>query len=155
MKYGGVHIKLGGVPMFDLIDTIEITTSTIAIGIFILGVGFHAVDTNAQESRPIIVQAGTTETTTQTTTFNGRAPVEIDIEFQKARLDTTQANLLKSWGDIVAADPSIAHNIARKPALLNNQSYLDQHPPLRDFVASHPDFPEQFAENPGNFVAPN
>jgi hypothetical protein len=138
-----------------MIGNIEISSRSVAIGIFVLGVGFRAVDTYAQESRPTGVQTRTTETTTQTTTVRGRVPVEIDIEFQRARLDTSQANLLKSWGDVVAADPSIAHKIARSPALLRNQSYLEQHPPLRDFVASHPDFPDQFATNPGNFVVPN
>jgi hypothetical protein len=35
---------------------------------------------------------------------------------------------LRNWGDVIAADPSVAHRIARSPALLRNQSFLEQHP---------------------------
>jgi hypothetical protein len=141
--------------VFKITKNIEISCTSVAIGIFVLGFGFRAVDSSAQESSPTVVQTRTTETTAQATTVRGGVPVKIDIEFQKARLDASWANLLRSWGDVIAADPSVVHRIARSPALLRNQSFLEQHPALRDFVASHPDFPDQFTSNPGNFVVPN
>jgi hypothetical protein len=159
LRWAGVSssegIKFRSEEMFELTEYIEITLKIIAMGILMFAVGFRAGDTSAQESSAIVGQTRTTETTTQRTMINRPAPVETDIEFQKARLDPAQADLQKSWSGVIAADPSIAHAVARKPALLSDQSYLDKHPPLRDFVASHPDFPDQFATNPGNFVAPN
>ena len=140
--------------MFRLIKRIEITSWIVAIAIFVLNFGFRAINTNAQASEPMVAQKRTTETTAQSTTGSGRVPVEIHVEFQKARLDPAQANLLRSWDDVVADDPTLAHRIARQPALLKDQSFLNQHAALRDFVTSHPDFPDQFAQNPGNFVVP-
>ena len=114
--------------------------------------GLTASVTCAQEpSNSVVSHTRGTDTRAQEATVNQPRQVEIELDFQKARLNSAQQDLLRSWNNVVVSDPGVARALARKPALLGDQAYLDKHPPLQEFVAEHPDFPDQFADNPGNF----
>lgn len=139
--------------MFDLFQNLEIVVKSLVFAIFIVVLGLTASVTCAQvPSNSVVGHAGSNDM--EEATVNQPRHVEIELEFQKARLNSAQQDLLRSWNNVVVSDPGLARAIARKPALLSDQAYLDKHPQLRDFVAEHPDFPDQFADNPGNFVVP-
>jgi hypothetical protein len=76
-----------------------------------------------------------------------------EIVFKAADTSDLAMQQLKSWGDFAAQHPKIAHELAYKPSLINNDSYAKKHPELADFFSAHPDVREAMAENPGNFVA--
>jgi len=141
--------------MFDLFESLEIAVEPIAVALFIVGLGLTASVTLAQEpSNSVVSHTRGTDMSAQEANVNQPRQVEIELDFQKARLNSAEQDLLRGWNSVVLSDPGVARTLVRKPALLSDQAYLEKHPRLQDFVAEHPDFPDQFADNPGNFVVP-
>ena len=60
---------------------------------------------------------------------------------------------LRTWNEFAEEHPKVTKALAYNSSLMNNDSYLEKHPELRDFFRAHPDIKEAMAENPGNFVA--
>ena len=44
--------------------------------------------------------------------------------------------------------PEIAEQLRKNPALINNKEFAENHPALKEFLASHPEVREQLKENP-------
>lgn len=75
------------------------------------------------------------------------------IEFKAADSSDIDLQKLQTWSTFASAHPNVAHELAYKPSLINNDSYTRKHPELGEFFSAHPDIREAMAENPGNYVA--
>src|SRR5277367_4998729 len=94
---------------------------------------------------PAIAQDGKT----LATVVNGNTTVE----FQAAQLNDAEAQRLRTWSDFASQHPNIAHALAYKPGLLNDDGYLKKHPELGAFFSEHPDIKEAMAADPGDYNA--
>jgi hypothetical protein len=83
------------------------------------------------------------------TVDNGRT----QIVFQAADTSDLDMQKLQTWSSFASEHPDIAHQLAYKPSLINNDSFTQKHPELAQFFSAHPDVREAMAENPGNYVA--
>jgi len=111
----------------------RISTLLIAVA---LPVAF-AAPAIAQEGKTL----GTVVNGNTTTTF--KAADTRDIDTQK----------LTAWNAFAAGHPKLASELARKPALINDDAYAKKHPQLGEFFTAHPDIRAAMAANPGNYVA--
>jgi len=75
------------------------------------------------------------------------------IEFQAAQLNDAETQRLQTWSDFASEHPDIAHALAYKPGLMDDDGYVRKHPELGAFFSAHPDIKEAMAENPGNYNA--
>jgi hypothetical protein len=86
---------------------------------------------------------------------NGPAVVHhgnIDIIFENASMRGLPTARYEAFDQFVLEHPEIGKALARNPRLIANESFLNSHPALRDFLRIHPDLASDFAENPGNYV---
>jgi hypothetical protein len=75
------------------------------------------------------------------------------IVFQPANNSDLDMARLQTWSEFAQGNPRIAHALAYHPSLMNNDAYLKHHPELSTFFDQHPDVREAMASDPGNFVA--
>ncbi len=72
--------------------------------------------------------------------------------------DRGESNLklkeLRDFAQVTSADPNIARDLSRKPALVDNATFVGKHPALAQFLAKYPGADEDIKAHPGNFVAP-
>jgi hypothetical protein len=48
--------------------------------------------------------------------------------------------------------PEIAEQVRKDPSLLTNKKFVDQHPALQTYLQQHPQVRQEVAENPNNFM---
>jgi hypothetical protein len=49
--------------------------------------------------------------------------------------------------------PEIAEQLRKNPSLVNNEEFVENHPALQQFLASHPGVREEYKENPNGFMS--
>src|SRR5260370_6697029 len=47
----------------------------------------------------------------------------------------------------------IAEQLHKNPSLVNNEEFVENHPALQQFLATHPGVREEFKENPKGFMS--
>jgi len=65
--------------------------------------------------------------------------------------DVTRGEL-SSFHEFLEGHSNIANELSEKPALANNQEYLENHSALRDYLQANPKVHEELDENPQSFV---
>ena len=96
----------------------------------------------ADDSKTIVKQQGDTIT---------------EITFAPAAWNTDlNRSMLRDFERVKQQDPEAAHAIARHPQVVENDEFVENHPPLHDFLDryQYADARRQIVENPGNFVVP-
>jgi len=64
----------------------------------------------------------------------------------------------RNRGEMVSMDrfldghPEIAEQVRKDPSLLTNKKFVDQHPALQTYLQQHPQVRQEVAENPNNFM---
>jgi hypothetical protein len=64
----------------------------------------------------------------------------------------------RNRGEIASMDrfldghPEIAEQVRKDPSLLTNKRFVDQHPPLQTYLQQHPQVRQEVGENPNNFM---
>lgn len=58
----------------------------------------------------------------------------------------------KAFDQFSSKHPEITRALTHNPRLINSEKFRASHPALGAFIKDHPNFPEVFASNPGNFV---
>ncbi len=111
-----------------------------------------AVPALAQQSATVTEKTVTEETVTQP------APPTIvthTMEFQPASSAHDLNNqMLRDFGTVKATDPGIANQLAKNPALVENQDYVEKHPSLQAFLDKYPNARAKIVSSPGNFMTP-
>lgn len=75
-----------------------------------------------------------------------------DIVFENAGMSGLPSARYQAFDQFVSEHPEIAKALARNPRLIENESFVQGHPALADFLRTHSDVASDFAENPGNYV---
>jgi hypothetical protein len=75
------------------------------------------------------------------------------IVFEPANLSDINSQHYMEWDNFATAHPTIARALAFKPSLMNNPTYLNKHPELKDFFQAHPEVRDAMAADSGNFAA--
>lgn len=65
--------------------------------------------------------------------------------------DTTRGELV-NMDRFLDSHPEIAEQLRRDPSLINNATWVQQHPALDEFLENHPGVREEFKENPDAFM---
>jgi len=70
------------------------------------------------------------------------------------RLDNRDASRdhMASFGEFLGGHSSIAQDISRDPALVNNHDYVGSHPELGAYLNAHPEVRNDWSANPQGFV---
>jgi hypothetical protein len=111
--------------------------------------------TGSALAQSVTVQKTAVDQKTVTRTPPPRAEVvNTEIEFQPASSAADlNVQMLRDFEN-VKADHSVAVEIARNPAVVNDASYVAKHPALQAFLEKYPDARGEIVESPGNFVTP-
>ncbi len=48
--------------------------------------------------------------------------------------------------------PGLARTLAKNPALIENQSFVEEHPELREYLRTHPNVRREFKAHPYKFM---
>jgi hypothetical protein len=75
------------------------------------------------------------------------------VVFEAANPSDLDSQALKTWDSFAEDHEEIARALAFKPALMDDQRYLQKHPDLDDFFQAHPEVRDAMQANPGNFAA--
>jgi hypothetical protein len=62
--------------------------------------------------------------------------------------------MLRDFANVKQGDSSVATDIARNPAVVQNPGYVAKHPGLQAFLAKYPNARDEIVANTGNFVTP-
>ena len=76
----------------------------------------------------------------------------MSIIFENAGTSGLPSARYQAFDQFALEHPEIAGALARNPRLIGNESFVESHPALADFLRAHPDLMTDFAENPGNYV---
>jgi len=61
----------------------------------------------------------------------------------------------QAFDNFAIAHPDIISELSHHPQRLKNHDYLDKHPELRDFLATHTELRGALIDDPGNFIEPH
>ena len=61
---------------------------------------------------------------------------------------------LSAFSDIARANPDMAKELARKPSLVADDSFVSKYPTLQQFLKQYPNARDEIASNPGDWLAP-
>lgn len=61
-------------------------------------------------------------------------------------------NQLANLDRFLDSHPEVAEQLRKKPELVNNKEFVEDHPALQQFLAQHPQVREEFKENPNAFM---
>jgi len=75
-----------------------------------------------------------------------------DIVFENAGMIGLPSARYQAFDQFAGEHPEITTALARNPRLIENDSFINSHPALADFLRTHPDVEGDFAKNPGNYV---
>jgi hypothetical protein len=75
-----------------------------------------------------------------------------DIIFENAGMSGLPSAQYQAFDQFAAEHPETVNALARNPRLIENDSFINSHPALADFLRTHPDIASDFAKNPGNYV---
>jgi len=112
-----------------------------------------AFATTSLAQQSTIVEKTTVEKKVVTEAPAPKEAVTTSIEFQPASSADLNVQMLRDF-ESVKAEHSVAVDIARNPAVVNDANYVAAHPALQAFLAKHPDARREIVESPGNFVTP-
>jgi hypothetical protein len=73
-------------------------------------------------------------------------------QFLAPQNESTSMDQLRSFDHFMQDHPEIARDLRQRPGLVNDRGYVDNHPPLRDWLSGHPDAAAAFRENPDGFI---
>jgi hypothetical protein len=65
--------------------------------------------------------------------------------------DTTRREIA-GMDNFLDSHPEIAEQLRKDPSLINNASWVQNHPALQEYLQSHPGVREEFSENPSAFM---
>ena len=83
-----------------------------------------------------------------------RGNVTTEIQFEPAGTSGLNIQQLRDFQNVKQNDPAVAKELARKPSLVERDSFVRQHPALRAFLGKYPDARADIAQNPGNYLTP-
>jgi hypothetical protein len=78
-------------------------------------------------------------------------PVPISPPVPMQDNDTTRGELV-NMDRFLDSHPEVAEQLRKDPSLINNATWVRQHPALQEFLQSHPGVREEFTENPNAFM---
>jgi hypothetical protein len=58
----------------------------------------------------------------------------------------------QAFDEFTLEHPEIAKALERNPRLINDKSFIQSHISFADFLRTHPNVANDFAENPGNYL---
>jgi phage-related protein/GrpB-like predicted nucleotidyltransferase (UPF0157 family) len=73
-------------------------------------------------------------------------------EDQSRDRDVTRQELV-NMDRLMDSHPEIAQQLRKNPSLVNNQEFVENHPALKEFLATHPGVREEYRENPNGFMS--
>src|SRR5260370_8251203 len=76
---------------------------------------------------------------------------EIGPPIQVQDNDTTRGELV-NMDRFLDSHPEVAEQLRKDPSLINNATWVQQHPALNEFLENHPGVREEFTENPNAFM---
>ena len=96
--------------------------------------------TVAQESNTVVEKHGNTTT---------------ELEFKPASTaHDLDVHMLRDFDKVKQSDPSVARELAKKPSLVADRTYIIEHPALQAFLEKYPDARAELQSSPGNFLTP-
>jgi len=75
-----------------------------------------------------------------------------DQDPNRSHSDITRSELA-NMDAFMDRHPEIAEQLRKNPALINNKEFAENHPALKEFLATHPGVHEEFKENPNSFMS--
>jgi hypothetical protein len=75
-----------------------------------------------------------------------------ETEFKAAGKTNLDIQMLKDFSSVKEDDPAVAPQLAKNPALVENQAFVQKHPSLQAFLDKYPDARAELKANPGNFM---
>ena len=105
---------------------------------------------------PVAAQEGQSVTVVQSETtrpLNAVQSGNTTIIFAPAGKSDIDTARLRTWQEFADSHSGIERALEYNPSLINDESYLKNHPELDQFFQEHPDVKSAMAENPGNFAA--
>ena len=76
--------------------------------------------------------------------------MNLEVRFQIGMNDRTELMYTRQFFD---AHPDIEQELRANPSLIDNQSYVQNHPQLQDFLNGHPKTRQVFDQNPAAFMS--
>jgi hypothetical protein len=61
----------------------------------------------------------------------------------------------QAFETFAAAHPDVVNELGQNPQLLQDQHYLEKHPALNEFLATHAELRGALIDDPGDFIEPN
>ncbi len=75
-----------------------------------------------------------------------------DIVFENAGISNLPSARYQAFDQFASEHPEIARTLAHNPRLIEDETFINRHPRLADFLRTHSGTASDFAENPGNYV---
>jgi len=75
------------------------------------------------------------------------------IVFERSNVDLN-LDQLSAFSQVTSSDPALASELAKRPSLVNNQSFVGKHPALQQYLEKYPDARADIVANPGNYLTP-
>jgi len=72
-------------------------------------------------------------------------------KFEKSGRDIPKADL-QAFDDFLDKHPDAEKELRKNPSLLNDATYLGNHPEVTSFLAAHPSIQQEISEDPRNFM---
>jgi hypothetical protein len=73
-----------------------------------------------------------------------------DRDRREGRL--VDSSLHRRFGEFLGGHSDLAQQLARDPAQVKNQEFLERHPELKEYLSAHPDVRQQLMANPDLFI---
>ena len=75
-----------------------------------------------------------------------------DIVFEGATTADLNIDQYRAFDRFAGEHRDIAQSLSKKPALVNSEKFVSDHPELAEFINKHPDWRADFEANPGNYL---
>jgi len=62
------------------------------------------------------------------------------------------SSLHRRFGEFLGGHSDLAQQLAKNPAQVKNQEFLERHPELKEYLSAHPDVRQQLMANPDVFI---
>lgn len=83
-----------------------------------------------------------------------RGNVTTEIQFEPAGTNDLNVQQLRDFETVKQNDPALAKELARRPKLIERDSFVRQHPALQAYLDKYPNARADIEENPGNYLTP-
>jgi hypothetical protein len=75
------------------------------------------------------------------------------IVFERSNVDLN-LDQLSAFSQVTSSDPALASELAKRPSLVNNESFVGKHSALQKYLEKYPDARADIVANPGNYLTP-